>query len=575
MKGQEAKDSIDVATFDHSTDPNSRNNKLAVVLDLSGNQTRAIEWASQFLNFANIRLLDKTDLKWSSKRAALKMVRSMKPDAFGVFVPDLTIQSGRGSIILFGILAGAGKVILGDRKGTLVRRSRLGGLMIEGPRLGLELLFGYGMVVPFSLLLTWLLNLALVFRGPVRASRTQARTAASNKSEVSIGALYIRATVSASTDGGMQSHVSGFASGAIALGHRLEFLMCGSKPAGEGSWLIPSGTLSATRAIFEVWNNLVFSFKSTSLITTRTFDINRIDALYQRYSRFNWTGVLLAAITGLPFFLEYNGSEVWLSRHWDPVGLKWLLKFVEKLNLRAADRIFVVSSVERTNLIAAGIDPSKIIVNPNGVDPEMFRPNCGGDDVRNKLGVKGRIVVGFVGTFGPWHGSPVLAKAATLMGSDSKCHFLFVGVGEQLPQTESIISSAKVSATFTGNIPHKEISAYLDACDILVSPHIPLTDGNAYFGSPTKLFEYLAMEKAIVASNLGQVGEVIKDDQNGLLVEPADPNELAAAIQKLSNDPELRSRLGTAARTTAIEHYTWRQNARRVFDAIKAGTDVY
>src|SRR5262249_30583277 len=155
-----------------------------------------------------------------------------------------------------------------------------------------------------------------------------------------------------------------------------------------------------------------------------------------------------------PLLLEYNGSEVWLSRQWDPVGLKWLLKQVEQLNLRAADRIFVVSSVGRQNLISAGVDPSRIIVNPNGVDPEMFRPQCGGDGIRRMLGIVDRIVVGFVGTFGPWHGAPVLAKAAGLLRPDSNCHFLFIGGGEELPQTQGITESANVRATFTGNIPH-------------------------------------------------------------------------------------------------------------------------
>ena len=570
MKGREAKDSIDVATFDHSPDPHQKKNPLAVVLDLSGNQSRAIEWATALFTSSNIRALDKSDLKWSSKRDALRMVRSMRPDVFSVFVTDLTVQSGRGAIILFGVLAGARTVILGDSRGRTIRRSRLSGLAIEGPRFALELLFGYGLVVPFSVALIWLLGLAQSFRGSVRDSRIKSRRVDSSELEASIGALYIRATVSASTEGGMQSHVAGFSSGAIALGHRLAWLLCCSQPSEGNSLMIAPGTLTATRAIFESWNNLVFSFKSRSMINDGTIDVEKLDLLYQRYSRFNWTGVLLSALTGLPLFLEYNGSEIWLSRQWDPVGLKWLLKQVEHLNLRAADRIFVVSKVERQNLIAAGVDPAKIIVNANGVDPDMFRPHCGGDEIRRKLGIGDRIVVGFVGTFGPWHGAPVLATAAGLLRPDSNCHFLFIGAGEQLPQTEAIIESAKAYATFTGNIPHTEMPAYLDACDILVSPHVPLADGSEFFGSPTKLFEYLAMEKAIVASNLGQVGEVIKEGENGLLVEPGDPTALAAAIQKLSTDPELRSRLGAAARVTAIEHYTWRQNASRVFQALKA-----
>ena len=155
-----------------------------------------------------------------------------------------------------------------------------------------------------------------------------------------------------------------------------------------------------------------------------------------------------------------------------------------------------------------------------------------------------------------------------MLSTEVNCHFVFIGGGEQRAQTESIIESAGVSATFTGSISHEKVPAYLDACDILASPHVASTDGSEFFGSPTKLFEYLAMGKGIVASRLGQVGEVIIDGENGLLVEPGDADGLARAIERLAVDGELRSRLGAAARKTAIERYTWRHNAARVFDAV-------
>ena len=119
---------------------------------------------------------------------------------------------------------------------------------------------------------------------------------------------------------------------------------------------------------------------------------------------------------------------------------------------------------------------------------------------------------------------------------------------------------------FAGRIPHSEVPAYLDACDILLSPHVPMPDGSAFFGSPTKLFEYMAMEKAIAASRLGQIGDVIEDGVSGLLLEPGSVDELVAAIEKLAGDAELRERLGRAARATVLERYTWRASAKRATD---------
>ena len=120
-----------------------------------------------------------------------------------------------------------------------------------------------------------------------------------------------------------------------------------------------------------------------------------------------------------PLFLEYNGSEVWVGKHWDRVGSLDLLERYERLNLDAAARIFVVSEVERRNLEARGVRAEKIVVNPNGVDVERFRPGVGGVDVRRELRIEDdEVVAGFVGTFGPWHGVEKLAEAIKSIPAD-------------------------------------------------------------------------------------------------------------------------------------------------------------
>lgn len=559
---------------------------LALLLDLSGEKQAAEEWAASRLEDRELREISKADLKWRSKRESLSHIRSLAPETFAVFASDLQAQSTRGAMALFGALTGARRIILGDSTGRTLERSRAAVLFREAPRLAFEFLLGFGLIIPLSLLLASLLGALLGFRkiiraslpdeaSPDRASRAESRTA-----------LYLRATLTASSRkgaaaGGMASHVSGFTQGALALGHRLRFLVCtnpgirdsAGNMGAEIEIVKISSWMSATRSLFELWNNLVFTASALLHLASLKLEKERIDFLYQRYSRFNLTGVLLSLTSGLPLFLEFNGSEVWISQHWDPIGQVWLLRRFEQLNLRAADLIFVVSDVERRNLVSAGVDPARIVVNPNGVDAEEFHPGCGGREVRRELGIDGKLVVGFLGTFGPWHGAPALAEAAALVSRSSNCHFLFIGDGDQRAMAETLIEEARgvASWTFTGRISHEKVRAYLDACDILSSPHVPSTDGSEFFGSPTKLFEYMAMARPVVASSLGQIADVIEDGESGLLVEPGNREELARAIDRLASDEALRKRMGSAARLRVKEKYTWRHNAARVFNRVRGG----
>jgi glycosyltransferase involved in cell wall biosynthesis len=245
------------------------------------------------------------------------------------------------------------------------------------------------------------------------------------------------------------------------------------------------------------------------------------------------------------------------------------------LNLEAATRIFVVSEVERRNLVERGISAYKIIVNPNGVDIERFRPAAGGREARHELGLKdGEVVAGFVGTFGPWHGVEKLAEAIKSIPRSVPVRFLLVGSGslkvEVEKQLESEVNSGRV--IFTGAVVHDRVPALLDACDILVAPHVPLADGSDFFGSPTKVFEYMAMGKPIVASRLGQIGEVLTDQETALLVEPGNVSELGAAIVKLTESNELRVRLGSKAREVAEREHTWKHNAQRVLESYQSLT---
>ena len=527
-----------------------------VLLALSGDPAR--DKLAQLFPEASIESISRTEFENGGLRVRLSSLRARRPDVFAIATERLSWQRGQNLFMIFGALAGAREVVMLDSHGGLRRETRV------------DLLAG----APAALAeeaATSLFDL-LYSRRELLTLERQKHAFTKTKTDHAPRIVYLRSTPGPGTQaGGAASHIKGVVDALTALGAGVEIIsndaIAGFDTSKYRFTIIPPETVGATRALFDMHNNLVFTRGVVPLIEHANAPP---DFIYQRYARFSWAGVVAAARVRRPLFLEYNGSEVWVGRHWDHVGSLDLLERYEHLNLRAAARIFVVSDIERKNLEARGVAAGKIVVNPNGVDTELFRPGIGGNEVRRELGIgESEVVAGFVGTFGPWHGVVQLAQAIKMVPAELPVRFLLVGSGSLHREVERLLKAEVASrrVIFTGTVPHGSVPLLLDACDMLVSPHIPLADGSEFFGSPTKVFEYMAMGKGIVASRLGQIGEVLADDETAVLVEPGNIEQLAAAIARLVQSPELRARLGATARKVAIQKHTWTRNAERVLQA--------
>jgi len=298
--------------------------------------------------------------------------------------------------------------------------------------------------------------------------------------------------------------------------------------------------------------------------------------LYQRHSLLDASGVVLAALRRTRIVLEYNGSFTWVNRNWGGrTVLSELTDLWERAALRAADLVVVVSEALADAAVPVCGGRERIFVNPNGVDVALYdsaRYEAAAQDVRCRLGIApGEVLVGFVGTFGPWHGAEVLAAAIKhVLAQAPSVRFVFIGDGARLPEVRHIVERDGVgdAVVFTGLLPQMGTPVYMAACDVLASPHVPNPDGTRFFGSPTKLFEYMAMSRGIVASALEQISEILSHDVDALLVPPGDPKALADALVALARDPEKRRRLGENARRKVAESFTWRANVERVLTAL-------
>jgi glycosyltransferase involved in cell wall biosynthesis len=323
------------------------------------------------------------------------------------------------------------------------------------------------------------------------------------------------------------------------------------------------------------------------------------DVLYQRLGLANYAGAALARRLRVPLVVEYNGSEAWVARHWG-LGLRFpkTAAAAERALLRHASVIVTVSNVLRDELVERGVPEAKIVTHPNGIDPERFDPSAFDVGtiraVRVACGIDpDAVVCGFIGTFGQWHGVLVLAEAIRRFAERERewllrhrVHFLVIGDGLLMPEVRAILEAPETAAlaTLTGLVPQDQAPRYLAACDVLLSPHVPNADGSRFFGSPTKLFEYMCIERAIVASGLEQIADVLQPairpgsaareleagttDAVAVVVTPGDVDELMAGVRLTVERPELRRRIAANARRLALGRYTWAHHVDAILSRV-------
>jgi glycosyltransferase involved in cell wall biosynthesis len=251
------------------------------------------------------------------------------------------------------------------------------------------------------------------------------------------------------------------------------------------------------------------------------------------------------------------------------------VSFIESYNLKNASYIVVVSDALKKTLVGFGVDKSKIIVNPNGIDEEKYHPNVEYGDIKQKYSLQNKVVLGFIGTFGQWHGAENIALAYGKLLQKypeykEKSKLLMIGDGIKIGEVKKHITDFEIqtNVVLTGLVPQSEGSKYLSACDVLINSTVPNPDGSEFFGSPTKLFEYMAMGKAIICSDMAQMAEILIHNKTAYMVKPADIDELMNAMKILIDDEKIREVLSKNAREEAVAKYTWDKHVENILEKI-------
>jgi glycosyltransferase involved in cell wall biosynthesis len=231
-----------------------------------------------------------------------------------------------------------------------------------------------------------------------------------------------------------------------------------------------------------------------------------------------------------------------------------------------------VTAALKRLLVEGGVPESQLTVIHNAVDPLIFHPEVSGDAVRQKHGLSGSLVAGFVGWLRPWHGLEGLIDAVHACGLlERGLRLLIVGAGPGFSKVQDGIRKLGQGdrIILTGAVAHEDVPAHVAALDIALQP------GATAYACPMKLLEYMAMGRCILAPDQPNIRELLRDGVSARLFAPGDRAALARSLSELMDSPALRATLGRNAHRTIVERdLTWRMNAARAIDLLRDGQDA-
>lgn len=289
------------------------------------------------------------------------------------------------------------------------------------------------------------------------------------------------------------------------------------------------------------------------------------DLIYERAYYLMTSGVQVAKEKGISHILELNAPYPEEKAEMEGRSLlQNAAKKAEQMQLQLTSLVVVVSSAlkDYVDRRCPGI-AAKTLVVPNAIRPAKFeQAQTQSLHVRRNLGIPNdALVFGFVGSIFPYHGVGELIDAF-LEVADNNSHLLVVGDGEILPDLRLKAAQSELAKRihFTGKVePHKipEIIGAMDVCIMARSN---------WYGSPVKIFEYGAMNKAIIAPRNVPVMDAMTK-QDGLLI--ATQDELIEAMKQLQQDDALRKTLAAHFFKRVYANFTWKQVAQKTLRALE------
>ena len=354
-----------------------------------------------------------------------------------------------------------------------------------------------------------------------------------------------------------------------ALGH--EVILVGPARGGQQTEFGADAGLIATlkrllpRAIYEMLE-AIYSVPAFFRLY-QAYNRHRPDFVYERYNLFMFAGLWLKRLTGVPLVLEVNGPIYEERSQHDGLSLKGFAAWAQGVAWRGVDYVLPVTEVLAGYVRHYGVPDNRIHVIPNGINPVRFADGLAGEDIKAKYGLQGKLVLGFTGFIRSWN---ALDRVIELIARDAgahNLHLLIVGDGPARQEITELAQARDVGdrLTITGVVARDAVAGHVNAFDIALIP------GVTEYASPLKLFEYLALGRAIIAPDMPNIREILTDGENAVLfaTDSGKEDAFASAILRLCAAPAMCKQIASGAKATIeAQGLTWPRNAMRVVEIV-------
>lgn len=370
---------------------------------------------------------------------------------------------------------------------------------------------------------------------------------------------------------GSANKALGFVGGLRQLGHTVSLYWRSIQPEDlekEMVWYRLRARLKAKLSRYlhdpkKFFSNFPYAIKEYQILKKE-----KPDLLFLRNELYIVSAQCVARLLRIPVVLEVDCPTAYEHRYRVPLKrmvLPLFPEWTERWNWKMSKAIITISEVLRDYMVEDGVPLQKITVIPNGADPEMFKPLPGGNLLRQRFGIPERaIVIGWSGSLYGWSGlEQVLDVLKRILACREEVMVLFVGGGKNQEIIEQTFPPEMIGRRvfLTGTVSYSEVPQFLNIMDVVLVPYPKL---EFWYPSSMKLFEYMACQKAVVASRVPQVDQVIQDYVNGLLYPAEDFGAMEEKLLQCIDSPLLRKRLGENARRTVLRNYTWLHHAKRM-----------